>query len=114
MEGVAGVVAMLTLTLDAVLPDNVTVDGVKLQLSPEGSPEHEKDTGPLKPLLPVRDIDSVPLCPLVIAIDLDGDVKLKSGEPVDGVATAIEPKRPSFSPLMPAAKYSVFGSPTPF
>ena len=75
-------------------------------------PEQESETAPLNPFCDPSERVTVPGWLALTLNVLADDVKVKSPPPVAG-ATAMEPKRPSFSPLMPAAKYSVLGSPTP-
>jgi hypothetical protein len=47
-------VAIATLTIVALVPERVTLAGLKLQLAPVGSPEQERLTAPLKPFIPVK------------------------------------------------------------
>ena len=49
----------------AEVPEICKVAGLKLQLSPEGRPEQDRVTGPLKPPLPAIERFNVPGVPLL-------------------------------------------------
>src|SRR5271170_4879934 len=100
---------MVTATCVAPGPVSVTVAGLKVQATVAG--EQEKVTGPLNPFAAVSDSIRLPAAPPVTLRAVEDACKLKLRTPVAGGATATEPKRPPFSPLIPAAKYRVLGSP---
>ena len=79
------------------------VEGEKLHDAFVGRFEQEKETAPLKPLLPVSDKLNVPGVWLVTVRLPEGAVKLKLPAPLEGCATVIAATTPSLPPLMPAA-----------
>src|ERR1700727_2343948 len=73
-------------------PESVTVAGLKVQVMVEEV--QEKVTGPLKPLVGVRESDMLPAVPPVTVSEVDAAENAKLGAPAAGAATAMEPKRP--------------------
>jgi len=100
---------MATATCVVPEPASVTVGGLKVQATVAG--EQEKVTGPLNPFVAASDSIRFAAPPPVTLRALEDACKLKLPAPVAGGAIATEPKRPPFSPLIPAAKYRVLGSP---
>lgn len=60
---VAAVVAIVIVVVAAVVPLGVTVEGEKLHVAPDGSPEQAKFTAESKPFVGVTDKPTVALCP---------------------------------------------------
>src|ERR1700722_13681354 len=100
---------MATATEVVPEPESVTVAGLKVQATVAG--EQEKVTGPLNPFVGASDRVRFPAAPPVTLSVVEDACKLKLPTPCAGGASATEPKRPPFSPLIPAAKYRVLGSP---
>src|SRR6202041_2620553 len=100
---------MATATEVVPEPERVTVAGLKVQATVAG--EQEKVTGPLNPFVEASDNIRVADPPPVTLRAVEDACKLKLPTPVACGVTATEPKRPPFSPLIPAAKYRVLGSP---
>src|ERR1700751_5821347 len=100
---------MATATVVVPGPDSVTDDGLKVQATEAG--EQEKVTGPLNRFVAASDSVSFPTPPPVTLRVVEDACKLKLPTPFVGGVTATEPKRPPFSPLIPAAKYRVLASP---
>ena len=96
-------VPIARLTVVGVVPETFAEAGLKVQPSPEGSPEQDSVTVPLNPFVPARLSDRLPTCPLVTVTLCVEEVNVKSAVPVGG-ATEIEPNRPPCSLLIPAAK----------
>lgn len=92
-----------TPTVTGVVPETLTEAGLKLQDIPEGRPEQDSATVPLKPFVAARLSERLPIWPLeTLTLVVDG-VMVKSPAPAEA-ATVIEPKRPPVSLLIPAAK----------
>src|ERR1700746_1158292 len=98
---------MATATVVVPGPDSVTVYGLKVQATEAG--EQEKVTGPLNPFVAASDRVRFPAAPPVTLRAVEDACKLKLPTPAVGGATAMEPKKPPFSPLIPAAKYKILG-----
>jgi hypothetical protein len=92
-----------TPTLTGVVPETLTEAGVKLQDSPLGRPEQERETVPLKPFVAARLSDRLPTW-LPVTLTVAADEPMVKSPACAGGATVIEPKRPPFSSLTPAAK----------
>jgi len=78
--------------------------GLKVQVAPAGRPEQDIATRPLKPFTAERDSVSLALCPRVTLSEAAGAWKLKSDFPTSAGEGVMDPKRPSFSWLIPAEK----------
>ena len=87
----------------AEAPEICKVAGLKLQLSPEGRPEQDRVTGPLKPPLPVSERFNVPGVPLLTVTLPAVAEKAKLPVPLVGCATVMAATTPSLPPLRPAA-----------
>src|SRR5215472_4138972 len=98
------------------LPEGVTEAGLKLQRELAGSPEQERLTALLKPLVGVMDtVIGCEVCPTV-TVTLCGEgggENEKSPVVVPGEAGAREAKSPWEALARPAVKYNVFIAPAP-
>src|ERR1700743_646260 len=90
-------------------PESVTVAGLKVQATVAG--EQEKLTGPVNPFVAASESVRFPAPPPMTLRVVEDACTLKLPPPVAGGVNAMDPKRPPFSPLIPAAKYRVLGSP---
>lgn len=59
--------------VDAVAPNGVTVDGLKLHDAPEGKPEQANETADEKPFWGDTETEALPLCPCSI-VKVDGAI----------------------------------------
>jgi hypothetical protein len=83
---------------------------LKVQVTEVGV--QEKVTRPLNPFVGASESVTLPaVCPAATLTVFAEAWRVKLPAAAAGGATAIEPKRPPFSPSIPAAKYSVLGSP---
>lgn len=74
-------VLIVSVVVEAPLPEGVTVAGEKLHDAPVGSPEQVNETAEVKPFCGVTEIVTLPLCPPVTASD-DGEAAMvKFGDP---------------------------------
>lgn len=76
-------VVTVSVVVDAVVPEGVTVDGEKLHEAPLGSPEQVNITAEAKPFCGVTDTVVVPLFPAVMVRDDGEAVTAKSGVPAE-------------------------------
>ena len=101
---------METPTVVAVVPDRETVGELKVQVTEVDV--QESVTTPLKPFVGRSETLMLPGCAALTVRVVAVEENVKFGDPAAGCATPMEPKRPSASLLIPAAKYKVLESPT--
>ncbi len=112
--GVDVLVETVTVVLAIAPGAGVTVEGANKHDVPGGVPEQANVTGALKPINVFTLTTTVAVCPAVTETVVGAATSAKSppGEPAE--AGEIAPKSPLLSPLGPALKYNVLGSPVPF